>query len=277
MKFGLFVPPFFGLADPHLIAELAAEAEGSGWDGFFLWDHMLAGEGTPIADPWVSMAAMAGMTRTIHMGTMVTPLSRRRPWVMARQIATLDRLCDGRLVVGIGLGDDGWQEFSSFGEETDPIRRGVALDESLTVLRGLLTGKPVSFSGTTHRVGSTALLPPAPVPFWAAGRWPRRRPLARAARLEGFFPIFRQPDRDRAPAQADLLAIQAELGARHVPPGYDLAVTWSFPRGGDPTPLRDDLRRVEEAGVTWALHGLPPRPLPVDLVRTVVTAGPPRD
>ena len=262
------------------MAELAAGAESAGWDGFFLWDHMLAGDGTPVADPWVTMAAMAVSTSRILMGAMVTPLSRRRPWVMARQIATLDQLSNGRLVVGVGLGDDGWKEFSSFGEETDPQRRGTALDESLAVLQALLSGASVAHHGLVHSVESTPFLPGPrqhPVPIWAAGRWPRRRPLQRAARLQGFFPIFPQEDDGRPPAQADLLAIQRELRARQVGADYDLAVTWSFPRDGRRAGLREEISRLDAAGVTWALHRFPPAGLPTHLVEAAVLAGPPRE
>ncbi len=125
---------------------------------------------------------------------MVTPLARRRPWVLARQIATLDQLSRGRLTVGIGLGDDGWREFSSFGEETSPRVRGRDA--------GRVPADPAGPSDrergrTSHgghfAVDSAAFLPRPvqdPVPIWAAVRWPNRKPLARAAGLQGCFPIF---------------------------------------------------------------------------------------
>lgn len=224
------------------------------------------------------MAAMAVSTQRIRMGTMVTPLSRRRPWVMARQIATLDQLSNGRVVVGVGLGDDGWKEFSSFGEETDGRLRGAALDESLAVLRGLLDGAPVSYYGSIRQVDSTPFLPRPqlhPIPIWAAGRWPRRRPLERAAKLQGFFPIFHRQHQSLAPSQSDLSTIQSELRARQVPADYDLVVTWSFAREGDPASLRAEVRRLEEVGVTWALHSLPPTPVPARMVDVAVMSGPP--
>src|SRR5438067_12596475 len=86
VRFGLFAPPFGPLADPCLLAELAVEAERAGWDGLFLWDHILR-DREPIADPWVALAAVATTTDRLLLGPMVTPLARRRPWVVARQAA----------------------------------------------------------------------------------------------------------------------------------------------------------------------------------------------
>lgn len=92
MRFGLFLPPFDEFAEPRRVMALARSAEDAGWDGLFLWDHMLAGPGVAIADPWVTMAAIATATTLLRFGALVTPLPRRRPWVLSRQIATLDRL-----------------------------------------------------------------------------------------------------------------------------------------------------------------------------------------
>ena len=160
LKFGLFVPPFGGLAEPGRLVELARAADGSGWDGFFLWDHILALPGMAVADPWVTMAALAQSTTSLRLGTLVTPLARRRPWVLARQAATLDRLSGGRLVVGVGLGDDSIGEFSSFrGEASDPVQRGAMLDESLELLRWFWSGQDVAWEGQYFSVHSGPFLP----------------------------------------------------------------------------------------------------------------------
>ena len=104
-KFGLGVPNGGDFADPRRLAELAAAAETSGWDGFFLWDHVIRRKPwQPMTDPWVSLAAVAVATDRIVLGPMVTPLARRRVSVVARQSVTLDRLCNGRLRLGVGLG-----------------------------------------------------------------------------------------------------------------------------------------------------------------------------
>jgi alkanesulfonate monooxygenase SsuD/methylene tetrahydromethanopterin reductase-like flavin-dependent oxidoreductase (luciferase family) len=274
MRFGLFFPQFEELAEPARVAELAVMAEEAGWSGFFLWDHMLARPGMAVCDPWIAMAAVAAATRDIRFGAMVTPLARRRPWVMARQAAALDRLSGGRLVIGVGLGDDGWREFSSFGDAAEPRERGVLLDESLEVLRRLLTGEDVDFDGNRLHVHSTPFLPkPAqdPLPIWVAGRWPNRAPLARAARMQGCFPIFAgDPD---FPDADDVAGVRAELTRLGTPDGYDLAITGKMRR------LESDERAkamatAESNGVTWLLEGFGPG-LSVAEFEAVVAAGPP--
>src|SRR4029077_2508513 len=118
---------------------------------------MLAEPGMAVADPWVTMAAIAADTSSIQLGALGTPLPRRRPWVLSRQMTTLDRLSDGRLVGGVGLGDDGWCELSAFGEEIDPVVRGQMLDEALELLQLFLTGEPVRFTGNHYVVDAPPL------------------------------------------------------------------------------------------------------------------------
>ena len=119
MRFGLFIPLFDELADPALVARLCAEAEEAGWDGVFVWDQVRWREPVvEIADPQITLAAIASATERIRLGPMVTPLARRRPAKVARETATLDRLSGGRLTLGVGLGSDRFaQEYSITGEE----------------------------------------------------------------------------------------------------------------------------------------------------------------
>ena len=194
MHFGVFLPPFAEFAEPQRVVSLSHQLEESGWDGLFLWDHMLAAPGMPVADPWVIMAAVATATKRIRLGALVTPLPRRRPWVLSRQLATLDQLADGRLIGGIGLGDDGWSEFSAFGEAVDPVIRGRMLDEALELVQRFLTGEPVSFHGSHYLVDSPPLLPRPrqnPLPIWGAVRWPNRRPLAAHCEAGRLLPDLR--------------------------------------------------------------------------------------
>ncbi len=273
MKFGLFFPPFGELSDPGRVADLAAVAEQAGWSGLFPWDHMLATPGTAVGDAWIAMAAAAVATRDIRLGAMVTPLARRRPWVLARQAAALDLLSGGRLVIGAGLGDDGWKEFSSFGEATEPRERGVLLDESLQVLRRLLTGGAVDFGGQRLAVHATPFLPRPvqdPLPVWVACRWPNRRPLARAARTEGCFPIF--PGDPAMPDAADLAALRTELAGLGAPPGYDLAVKCEL-RRLSPAQRSSALATADGNGVTWLLEGFGPGE-PAAEVEAAAAAGP---
>lgn len=275
MRHGIFLAPFQTFSDPRLVVDLAAAAEAAGWDGFFLWDHVLARPGWAVADPWTILAAAAATTEHVRLGAMVTPLARRRPWVLARQIATLDNLSNGRMVVGIGLGDDGWSEFSAFGEDPDPRARAMALDEGVELLRRLLSGAPTEFQGNLHRVSSPAMLPgprQRPIPMWAACRWPARRPLRRAARLEGCFPIFPggwPPARPDPETVAEVAKDLRSLGAAEP---YDLAVTWAD--WAHPARSGAEIRELEDAGATWALEWLGPEPLPQQGLERVVRRGP---
>src|SRR6478735_12148747 len=149
MRHAIYVPLFGSLADPHAVIEIAQAAEESGWDGLFVWDHVLSpipGE-WEIADPWVVLAAAATVTSQIMLGTMVTPLPRRRVIKLAREAVTLDQLSRGRLIVGLGAGDDAGREFSAFGDFTNPRQRGQALDEGAEILSALWAGETVTHHG----------------------------------------------------------------------------------------------------------------------------------
>jgi alkanesulfonate monooxygenase SsuD/methylene tetrahydromethanopterin reductase-like flavin-dependent oxidoreductase (luciferase family) len=277
VKHGIFLPQFGELASPRRVVALAAAAEQAGWDGFYLWDHMLAEPGMAVAEAWTTLAAIAMATTTIRFGALVTPLSRRRPWVLARQIATLDQLSGGRLVTGIGLGDDGWREFSAFGEESSPRARGELLDESLEILLSLLSGNEVQYRGANFVVDSPAMLPKPvqdPVPVWAACRWPNRKPLARAARLQGCFPIFAgSGQRPAPPPVADLTALRAELTALGAPRSLDLVVRCATHRL-QPAERASAVAALAGAGVTWLLEGFGPGQDAAE-VEAYVRAGPP--
>ena len=183
MNYGLTLPIFDEMADPAVLAELATEAEEAGWDGVFVWDHVYYRPPvTAATDPWIALAAMAAATDSITLGPMVTPLARRRPQVVARQIVALDQLSEGRMVLGVGLGlDSSGGEFVRFGEETDVAVRAERYDEALRVLRALLTGHRVDHDGPHYRVSDAQFLPRpyrGRLPVWTAVRWPNRRPLA---------------------------------------------------------------------------------------------------
>ena len=75
MKHGIFLPPFSEFSDPRRVARLAADAEQAGWDGFYLWDHMLAVPGMAVAEAWTTLAAIAMATRRVRLGALVTPLA----------------------------------------------------------------------------------------------------------------------------------------------------------------------------------------------------------
>jgi len=248
VKRGLFIAPFDELVDPRLLADLAVRAEARGWDGIFLWDHVTyRAPVRSVADPWVALSAIACATRTLRLGPLVTPLSRRRVHKLARETVTLDRLSGGRLILGVGLGSDSTGELEPFGEVVNPRERARLLDQGLERLTEYWNGE---FS-------------PRPVqqpriPIWVAARWPHRRPLRRAARWDGLFPI-------ELPGPAELAELAEEtrrLRANDDP--FDLVV--DLPPGVE-------AESWERAGATWVLTGFESQPREAD-VRAVIEAGP---
>jgi alkanesulfonate monooxygenase SsuD/methylene tetrahydromethanopterin reductase-like flavin-dependent oxidoreductase (luciferase family) len=242
MRFALSVPPF---TDPAAVVALARDAEAHGWDGFFLWDHLRWGsDDLDIHDAWVLLGAIAAQTEKIRIGTMVTPLARRRPWVVAKHLVTLDHLTGGRVTLGVGLGEPPDRDFADLGDEASPTVRAAMLDEGLEVLAGLLGGEQVSFHGSHYDI--EAGVRPLPVqrprlPIWVAGVAPHRRPLERARRWDGFVPIhddFLTPDE-----------LAAYVGP-HPKAGWDVVAQW--PDGSAP----DD---YAAAGATWLVRSTWPR------------------
>jgi alkanesulfonate monooxygenase SsuD/methylene tetrahydromethanopterin reductase-like flavin-dependent oxidoreductase (luciferase family) len=197
MRFGLFVPNVGDFADPHVLLDLGRQAEAAGWDGIFLWDMLtpaLAPQGPPhAADPWIVLAGIAMLTERIRLGPLITPLARRRPERLARETVTLDLVSDGRLILGAGLGDKPEAEFQQFGHDPDPRTRAEQLDEGLAVLTQFWSGEPVHFAGRHLTIDSEPFLPrpvqEPRIPIWTAGHWPRKRPVRRAARWDGMFPL----------------------------------------------------------------------------------------
>ncbi len=265
MRSALWFPLFDALADPALAARLAAEAEEAGWDGVFVWDHVLWRPPVQqLADPWMALAAMATTTSRIRLGPMVTPLARRRPTKVARETATLDQLSGGRLTLGVGLGSDRFgNEWSKTGEQLDERERGRMLDESLDVLRQAWSGEPVHHHGQYYTVDDIRFLPrpvqrPG-VPVWVAGFPGKRAPLRRAARHDGFVPVnLTHPDQ-----VAEVDATLRELRGPNPAP-FDLAVA---------LPTGTDLAPYVAAGATWWLAEVDPG-APLDTVLGMVREGP---
>jgi len=274
VRHAIFLPLFGELAEPALAADLAAEAEAAGWDGVFVWDHTIYRPPvTHIADPWVALAAMACATERVLLGPLVTPLSRRRPEVVARASTTLDRLSDGRFVMGVGLGSDKSRELSAFGEELDDRARARLLDEALDVLVALWSGEEVQHDGPAYRADGVRFLP-TPVqrriPVWVASRYPARPPLRRAARHDGLFPI----DLDRPDQLRELLEVMSAHRAPQGPEAPDGPADRPFDVVVEAPPgARAD--EWEAAGATWWLAGFDQFTITAAVVRSAIAAGPP--
>ena len=270
MRSGLFLPLFDALADPAAVARLSAEAEEARFDGVFVWDNLRFTEPVvDVADPWITLTAMATATQRIRLGPLVTPLARRRPVKVARETATLDRLSGGRLTLGVGLGSDQFaSEYSITGEELDDRRRASMLDESLEILAAAWTGETVHHRGEHYTVDGMSFLPrpvqrPG-VPVWVAGYYGRPKPIRRAARYQGFFPLGLDHPEQLAEIVADLAELRREAGREPAEP-YDVVV--ALDPGDDPAPYA-------AAGATWWLVAFPWDAPSVDQVRAVTREGP---
>lgn len=266
LRSALWLPAFDDLADPVVAARLAAEAEQAGWHGFFVWDHLSWRVPVrQVADPWIIMAAVAVATERLRLGPMVVPLARRRPAKVARETATLDRLSGGRLTLGVGLGSDRFGgELSATGEQLDDRQRGQMLDEALQILTAAWSGQPVHHRGKHYTVDGIQFCPQPVqqprVPVWVAGFPGNSRPLRRAARYDGFFPVNLEHPGQLAEITAVITSLREDAAAP-----FDVAV--ALPPGTDPAPYAT-------AGATWWLAEFEPEAVSLDQVRGVLRDGP---
>jgi alkanesulfonate monooxygenase SsuD/methylene tetrahydromethanopterin reductase-like flavin-dependent oxidoreductase (luciferase family) len=263
------------MGEARTLIDLALAAEQAGWDGFFVYDHIVVrrGRSMPSVDPWTVLAVVAERTQ-LTFGALITPLARRQPWELAHQTIALDRLSGGRLVLGAGLGEPADHE--AFGPERDARALGARLDEGLELVRRMWAGESVTHSGSWRL--QDASLAPGPVrggriPVWVGGRYGSRAPIRRAARFEGFFPINATWDLGDLlrPAQVAELrsALQAERGELD---GFELV------NAGVSAGAIDSERVAEfaQAGATWWLEIIEPRRGALDELRARVAAGPPK-
>jgi alkanesulfonate monooxygenase SsuD/methylene tetrahydromethanopterin reductase-like flavin-dependent oxidoreductase (luciferase family) len=271
--------PNFG-EDPGELIQLGVDAEAAGFDGFFLWDHIVfsdTGDGPPILDPWLLIAVIAARTSRIRLGTMITPVPRRRPWQLARQTATLDVLSGGRVILGVGIGSPAYGDFGIFGEPAGARERAELLDEGLAVLAGLWTGEQFSYQGR-HFTVDPVRFSPAPlqrprIPVWVGGVLPARRPVARAARWDGMVPIRFADRRLVRPPASDIAAVRDQvLAARGSVSGFDLVV-WAEV-APQPREVPALARPYAEAGATWWIETAKPEPGWRDQVTARIAAGP---
>lgn len=256
MKYGFVFPQ----GDARQAAELAYQAEQSGWDGFFMWEPVWG------VDAWVSLAAAAMRTQRIRLGTMITPLSRMRPWKLASETATLDNLSGGRVILSVGLGapESG---FAAFGEVTDRKIRAELLDEGLDILTGLWRGQPFSYPGKHYRVQPTDfMLPPPPVqqpriPIWVVGAWPSEKSMQRVLRYDGMLPsvVTRDESGGRQVKQAspgDIRAIRQYIQThRKDAANFDIVVEGETP-GQERRAAADQVAPWEDAGATWWIEAM---------------------
>jgi alkanesulfonate monooxygenase SsuD/methylene tetrahydromethanopterin reductase-like flavin-dependent oxidoreductase (luciferase family) len=259
VRYSVNIPNFGDFADARAVTTLARAVEEAGWDALFVWDHVVHSKrdrrGQPFGDPWMLLTAAALATSRIRLGTLVTPVPRRRPEQLARQVATLDDMSGGRVVFSAGLGGPIDDEFGSFGDTTDPVVLAERLDEGLGLLERYWSGEAVSHNGKHYTVDDVTLLPatvqrPRP-PVWIAGYWPRRRPIRRATRWDGVVPLFESARHGYVPPLddvRDLVAFVREQRAGDDRP-FEIVVGGVSPT--DPARARDVIGPLADAGVTW--------------------------
>ena len=267
MRFGVIVTT----GDPRSAADLAAEAEAAGWDGVFYWDGVALGD-MDTYDPWVVMAAMAMRTERVTLGAILTPPSRRRPWKLARETMTLDRLSNGRLVLPVGLGALDDSAFGNVGEPTETKIRAELLDESLEILEGLWSGKPYAHEGRHYHFGPMTFRP-TPVqqpriPIWVVGAWPSERSMRRTLRYDGV--LAQVGDADGIAAIVEYVG--RERPARQSDRPFEIVAQGKTPP--DSSRAAEIVGPFAAAGATWWIDGDWDAATPESL-RTRIQAGPP--
>ena len=278
MRFGVTLP----CLDARTLADFAHEAEEVGWDGLFVWDLSWGN------DVWISLAAIAMRTERMRFGTMLTPLSRRRPWKVASEVVSLDHLSNGRVILPVGLGAAGEEHphdwFSAVGEEVDRKKRAKMLDESLDILDGLWNGEPFSYEGEHYHIHNVTFEPKPVqkprVPIWVVGAWPRMKSMRRVLRCDGVIPIKMNDDRSMLEMKhADLRDMKAYIDEhRTQTTPFDIVMEGETP-GDDAAKAADIVRPLAEEGVTWwleAVWGTPETKGGLEGMRRRMKQGPPR-
>lgn len=271
-----------GLALPYVsardVAELCQLAEETGWDGCFLGDAIWC------EDPMISLAAAAMVTRRIRLGTLIIPMPLRRPWKVASESLALDRLSNGRLILGLGAGAV-WMGWHSFPDEvTDTKARAEMLDESIDILTLLYQRKQFDYDGKHYHLKLTQMdlqhYPPKPVqqpriPLWVPGLWPRKKSMQRVLKCDGLLAEKRNAEGQwEAPTPADIREMKAYINAhRTLKTPFDIVVNGKT-FGLSEAEVQAQLLAWKEAGVTWWVEDL--YTASVEQVRELIRQGPPK-
>lgn len=256
MRYGIEVVPFGAYAEPAAVVELAVAAEAAGWEALSIWDHAHFWGG--VADPWVTLAAVACRTSRLRLVVGVSPVPRYRPHLLARAVRTLDALSGGRVTLGAGLGVP--EDLDPVGDGAPVAQRAATTDAALPLIARWYAGESVGALGPAASVapddGPGVQVCPGPVqdhlPVWVGGH--STPALRRAARWDGWFAgcidesqrILLGPERVAAAA-----GTLRELGARE---DAAIAVTGTT---GSSSPHGTDLAAAyADAGATWWFESL---------------------
>ena len=275
MRFGVYCANFGTLGDARTLIDLALESEEAGWDGFFLYDHIVLFPGRSVrtVDPWVVLAAVAERTE-LRFGPLITPVARRQPWELAHQTVALNRLSNGRLILGVGLGES--PDFEAFGEDGTLLERARRLDEGLELVHRLWSGETVTHDGYWRL--TDAVLAPGPIdriPIWVGARYGSPPgPTRRAAKFDGFFPINATWDLGQllSPERFTEMTAAVERERGHLRE-FELVTAGVSQPGVSDGELLDAFARV---GATWWLEIIEPSRGSLEELRVRIAAGPPR-
>jgi probable F420-dependent oxidoreductase len=251
------------------VAELSAAAEAAGFAAVFVTDHpappvdWISGGGHHTIDPFVTLAWAAAATTTLRVQTNLFVPAYRHPLLSAKQVASLDVLSEGRVILGVGAGYlEG--EFAAVGADFD--RRNDVLDDAIRTMRAAWTGESVDGVLSLPR----PVQQPGP-PIWIGGN--SIRAIRRTVELgDGWVPMpspqraskaLRTPGLESTEALAERIVLLRKLAAEagrdqpldvvFMPAGLDM-----FNRASpDPARVRDELQSLSEVGVTWATVTLP--------------------
>ncbi|MFX0069747.1 MAG: LLM class flavin-dependent oxidoreductase [Candidatus Hermodarchaeota archaeon] len=258
MKYGIQFPNSGGFfEDPKDVANLARDAEKAGWDGFFVWDHLMLVRHPkePFYDPWMLLSLVATNTKKIKLGPMVTPVPRRRPWVLARECTTLDHLSDGRAMLGVGLGAPDY-EYANFGEDKNLKTRAQKLDEGLDIIQGLWSGEPFKYKGEHYQIRKTRFLPKpvnGSIPIFASCTYTPdfsiKKPIHRAMKYNGLIMAhYEYPLKQVEPNEVKEMVKYVNAHRNSNGP-FEF-----FLNGISPENLKErknKMKQYKEAGLTW--------------------------
>jgi len=265
MNFGFLFANAGPFADPATLSHLAVSSENAGIESLWTVEHvfvplgyqseypydksgkMPAGESTPIPDPLLPLAYVAALTKRIRLATGVMILPQRHPAYVAKELATLDVLSNGRAILGIGVG---WlrEEFDALGVPFDS--RAARAREAVAAIRSLWRGTPEAFDGEFFKWGPVASYPkpvqPKGVPIVIGGH--TEIAAKRAARYcDGFF-----PGRGKEPDFVRLIGVMRAECERIGRDPTEIEITLPLPARNP-----DAVRRYEKLGASRLVMGPP--------------------
>lgn len=271
MKYGIVLPR----GDARIAADFACQAEKAGWDGFFMWEPIWG------IDAWVSLTAAAMRTERIRLGTLLSPVSRMRPWKLASEAATLDMLSNGRVILSVGLGHIP-TGFAEFGEVTERNIRAELLDEGLDIITRLWRGNPFDYDGKHYQIKpyTTQHILPLPVqqpriPIWVVGAWPRMKSMRRAMRWDGLLPVkLNNEGKEERFTPEDIGAMKACIDEnRTQTTPFDIIIDGTT-SGENPDQAAATVQPWVTVGATWWIESMWERPEP-EKVLARIKQGPP--